>query len=237
MKHNNQFKQQFTGDYLTKRGLNIHAIFDLDSIPTRLYESIQNEVDIKNNKQLIVLGHLGQSLWNSLKKTDINSKNPVDDFTQDVVHDFFRKNHPHSEYQIVYPGDAIIGLQAIGELAGWHYASPFKVGINNKWGSWFAYRAVIIADTTFSITQPLVAHSPCSSCSEKQCIKNCPAGALDTEELNLDECIKFRKQKDSICRFSCRARVSCPVGSAFRYSDEQIQYHYAVSMKAIESFY
>ena len=237
MKDNNQSKQQFTNDYLIKRGLNIHAIFDIDSMPKSIYESIRNIIGLKNKQQLIVLGHLGRSLWDNLKQSDVKSNDPVDDFTKITVQRFFEKNYPGANYKIIYPANSVIGLQAIGELAGWHYASPFKVGINNKWGSWFAYRAVVIADTDFTLTQPLIAHSPCSSCSEKYCIKSCPADALNSGELNLDACVNFRKQTDSICRHNCIARFRCPVGEAFRYSDEQIQYHYAVSMKAIEELY
>ena len=237
MKDNNQSKQQFTNDYLIKRGLNIHAIFDIDSMPISIYESIRNIIGLKNKQQLIVLGHLGRSLWDNLKQSDVKSNDPVDDFTKTTVQEFFEKNYPHANYQVIYPCDSAIGLQAIGELAGWDYASPFKVGINNKWGSWFAYRAVVIADTDFTLTQPLITHSPCSSCSEKHCIKSCPADALSSGELNLDACVNFRKQTDSTCRNSCIARVSCPVGEEFRYSDEQIQYHYAVSMKTIVEFY
>ena len=237
MKNNNQRKQTFTDEYLTKKGLNIHAIFNLDVMPKKILNSILEATDIQNHSQLIVLGHLGRSLWGNVKNYDAGSKDPVDDFSQILVQEFFKQKYPSAKYEIIYPGASVIGLQEIGELAGWHYASPFRVGINNKWGSWFAYRAVVLADTDFALTQPLVAHSPCGSCLKKPCIKNCPAGALLSGKLNLDACISFRKQTDSICRNSCRARVSCPVGEEYRYSEEQIQYHYGVSMKTIEEFY
>ena len=237
MKNNIQAKQQFRDDYLTERGLNIHAIIGLDSLPEKTHKSIQNAVEINKSQQLIVIGHLGQSLWDAVQKIGVTSKDPIDNYSRSVVHEFFKAYYPDNKYQMLYPGDSMIDLQQIGKLAGWHYASPFKIGINSKWGSWFAYRAVIIADTNFEFTQPLMTNSPCGSCSEKYCIKSCPAEALSSGVLNLNQCISYRKQKDSICRSSCNARVSCPVGEEFRYLDEQIQYHYGVSMKTIEEYY
>lgn len=238
MKDNNQSKQAFKDDLLKEKGLNIHAIFDLNTIPDSLINSIKcTGVDTDRFNQLIVVGHLGGRLWDCVTAEVIHSDHPVDDFTLTVVKLFFKQNYSNNQFEIIYPGEQVIGLQQLGTLAGWHFSSPFKVGVNDKWGSWFAYRAVLLADTDFAITSPLDSESPCIRCQQKPCIKACPADALASGELNFDSCINYRKQPLSSCQLICHARVSCPAGAEYCYSDEQLNYHYAVSMKTIEEFY
>ena len=231
-------KQDFKSSFLSSRGLNIHAVIALSDIPENIIEKLQ-KADIKITKysQLILIGHQGRNLWQNVGYCGIDSNDPIDEYTVKTVQEWFNKYYSTADYDVIYPGDYVVGLQQLGQLAGWHYDSPFRVGINDVWGSWFAYRAVVLADTNFEITDALEVDSPCISCNEKYCVAACPAHALENSELNFQCCIDYRKQAGSLCRSSCLARVSCPIGAENRYTDEQIQYHYGVSMKTIEEFY
>ena len=52
----------------------------------------------------------------------------------------------------------------------------------------------------------------------------------------LDKCVHYRREPASRCRHTCVARISCPVGSAHRYSDEQLAHSYSISLQAIERY-
>lgn len=224
--------QTFNKDYFTEKGLNLQAVFNLDDVPE---SCIQNE----NNSftQLLLLAHAGRRLWKVLKNTGINSDNPIDDYSKQIVETYFQTQLPAHRYQILYPGPSAIGLRKLGELAGWHHDSPFRVGINSEWGSWFAYRAVVLCDTHFQPSTKITTESPCLKCSQKPCISACPANALEEGSLVLNKCITYRKQPESQCKLTCLSRVACPVAAHHRYSEEQINYHYGVSMKTIDKFY
>ncbi len=238
MQDNNQLKQVLNKEYLNEKGLNIQAVININNIPAKLLSTINNSVTNTDQfKQLIILGHLGKLLWEKVNASTSGSDNPIDDYASLIVNNLFSQYYPDNHFEIAYPGSEVIGLQQLGQLAGWHNASPFKVGINDQWGSWFAYRAVVLADTNFISTDVLESISPCISCKEQLCISACPSNALVTGELDNQCCIDYRKQAVSDCKNTCLARVSCPVGSEYRYTDEQIHYHYGLSMRTIEEFY
>jgi hypothetical protein len=188
-------------------------------------------------KQLILIGHAGRKMWEAVKASGIDSQDPIDDFTVRTVQQWFAACQPHNRYDIVYPGTRPIGLQSLGKLTGWHHASPFMVGIDNEWGTWYAYRAAVLADTAFEPTRPVESASPCDSCSDKPCIAACPAGAMDGGRFDMRTCAAYRMQDESRCRDTCVARISCPVGSVHRYTDEQIHHSYSRSLHVLQRYY
>ena len=111
------------------------------------------------------------------------------------------------------------------------------VGINAQWGTWFAYRVVVLANTEFEPTRPEVGVSPCASCHESPCVDACPGSAITDAGFDLQKCVAYRKKPDSACRATCLARLACPVRKEHRYSGEQIRHTYSISMRIIERYY
>lgn len=219
---------------LNDAGLNLQAIFNIADLPADLAADIRRRFDPESQfRQLILIGHGGKTLWASLKASGINSEDPIDDYSSEKLRQALA-GHRHT---LIYPARESVGLQALGKLAGWHHTSPFMVGISQTWGSWYAYRAVALSDTDFAPTPPLLSASPCSTCREQPCISACPAKAVSGETFNLNQCVAYRKQANSLCRKTCLARISCPVGSEHRYDDEQIRHTYSISMRMIERYY
>ncbi len=213
------------------KGINISAIFNLTELP----ESIRINFDINSQShpryhQLILLGHSGKQLWDELTNKRSATEEPVDSYTQEWVSKVF----VDYDYQVIYPGDSGVPLQQLGALAGWHFDSPFKVGINSIWGSWFAYRAVILANSNFKITEPLDARAPCPTCIRPKCVEKCPAKAISKQRFSLGDCMAYRVKPDSRCGHRCIAREACPIGRSYQYSDDQIAYHYEVSLGLIK---
>jgi hypothetical protein len=224
----------FPGEALNQAGLNRQHIFNLNDLPAEVTDKLG---DISPFRQLILLGHGGRKLWECVQASRITGEHPIDDYVIQTVTRFFTETCPTNAYRIVYPGDTPIGLQQLGKLAGWHHPSPFMVGIDGEWGSWFAYRAAILADTGFLPFQAVHRSSPCPDCTTRPCLTACPASALSGPSFALDKCIAYRRLPDSACRSTCLARTACPVGSEHRYSDAQLHHTYSLSLRMIEQYY
>jgi len=223
---------------LDRAGLNLQAIIDLDALPGEMLAELHRRFDpARRYRQLILIGHAGKTLWASVKASAIGSEDPIDEFSVRTVEQWLSAHFADHAREIIYPGNIPIGLQALGKIAGWHHASPFMIGIQEEWGTWYAYRAVVLADTDLEPSRPRPSESPCARCAGKICIASCPAGALAGDTFALDKCVSYRKEADSRCKATCVARVSCPVGTVHRYCDEQIEHTYSRSMAAIERHY
>lgn len=232
--------QTLTSAILNEAGLNCHAVFDIADLPEAaravLFERCPQA---RQYRQLILIAHAGNRFWQALQASlqdgiHQDHAHPVDDFSVAKVQQFLHAEAADVAYQIVYPGAYTISLQELGKLAGWHHPSPFMVGINPHFGSWFAYRAVVLANTGFAPTPPVNTVSPCNSCSTRVCIDSCPANALDDGQFHMLKCVQYRQQADSKCQNTCLARLSCPVATEHRYSEQQMHYHYGRSMRVLK---
>ena len=225
----------FNAEILSQHGLNLHAVLDIKSLPQDIRQQlIKYYNDLSSYSQLILIGNGGKLFWKTLRKFSNNSKNPVDDFSCSLANKWIDSLANSFSCKIIYPPACDISLQKLGLLAGWHHRSPFMVGINNQWGTWFAYRAVILADSTFEVSHNIKPGlSPCMKCTNKLCITQCPGKAVTEKEFSLDDCINYRQLKNSFCRTTCQSRISCPVATEHQYTEEQINYHYSRSLQAI----
>ena len=224
---------------LDEAGLNMVAVFNVSDLPDPLLSSLSSEMEeIDQFQQLLLIGHGGRQMWASVMASpQRDDSNPIDVSSLEVVKRFLEETADCS-YQILYPGGpSTLPIQQLGALAGWHHPSPFMVGINQNWGTWFAYRAVVLATTKFPATVRDTQESPCPSCPLKPCIAVCPATAITASDFDLGRCVAYRQEDQSQCAHQCLARQACPVAPQHRYSDEQIHYHYERSLETIrESF-
>ncbi|HEX6734134.1 MAG TPA: hypothetical protein VF096_04920 [Azonexus sp.] len=224
--------RDFPAAFLAQAGLNRQHVFNLADLPPTLQEALQ---PLPGERQLILLGHAGRRLWDCVQAVDLSGEHPIDDYCRQTVARFFAEQLPGETYRLPYPGDTPIGLQALGTLAGWHRTSPFMVGVDAEWGSWFAYRAVILCATDFAPTPVIEAPSPCLDCRDQPCIAACPAGAAGTP-FNLAACTDERLRVDSGCAYGCLARNACPLGAEHRYVEAQIRHSYAQSLAMLRAW-
>lgn len=224
----------FPQAFFDAAGLNRQAVFKLAALPSGVRDTLGAAANAY--RQLILLGHAGRRLWECVQASACrDSPHPIDDFTRQTIATCFAGELQGQTYTLLYPGEQAIGLQGLGELAGWHHASPFRVGIDAEWGSWFAYRAVILSDTDFAPTPRVDRPHPCLTCAAQPCISACPGKALDTGRFALTKCLSYRQEADSACRASCLARLACPLGQPHRYCDEQIRHSYSRSLQMIKA--
>ena len=230
---------EYFSQYLADKGLNLQAVVELSNLPPEVYGSLANFSDLSRYSQLLLVGHGGKLFWQQLQKyfsgNDISlCQDPVDQYSAALIDEFFATDYPDLCYSIIYPADKPVGLQKLGEFVGWHFPSPFMVGINSCWGTWFAYRAVVLARSKFQITPKAPLNSPCTECADKPCYGACPAGAVSIQGFSMKTCLDFRLQQRSPCQKRCLARIACPANSEHQYSDNQLNYHYSCSFKTIK---
>lgn len=220
--------------WLNDAGLNRQHVFDLDALPADLLAPLQRQ---PHERQLILFAHGGRRLWERVQAEGGASAHPIDDYSRRMVRAWLAQALPQARFRFVYPGGLPpgqhLGLQRLGALAGWHHASPFMVGIDAEWGSWFAYRVALITDTALPPSIASDTGHPCQSCISKPCIKACPAKALDAGRMDAPACFEHRLQEDSSCALSCQARLACPVRAEHRYEESQIAHSAAGSRAAI----
>lgn len=224
---------RFPGAFLAEAGLNRQHVFDLATLPAALLSPLG---DTAGFGQLILLGHGGRRLWECVQQAGLDSAHPIDAYCIATVDRCFAQFLPDRRYRVVYPGDAPVGLQSLGSLAGWHHASPLMIGIDHEWGSWSAYRAVVLADTDFCPSPAVDRGHPCQGCAGQPCIAACPADALADGRFALDKCSRYRLLPDSPCAHGCLARLACPVGAEHRYDAAQIHHSYARSLRMLRQY-
>ncbi|WP_196140988.1 hypothetical protein [Aliikangiella sp. G2MR2-5] len=219
---------------LDKLGLNLQAVLDLKDLPDDLLAQLKQCCN-KNEEfnKLLLVGHAGKKLWEKVKYKVSQETHAIDQYSMSHVENFLQDAVGKNNFEMIFPSTHSVGLQKLGELAGWHFASPFRVGINNQWGSWYAYRAAALVKANWTTKIESELGSPCLNCEEKPCIGACAGDALEGEALSLNKCLDYRKLAGSRCVDRCLARMTCPVAHQHRYELEQIQYHYGRSIKFI----
>ena len=223
----------FPADFLNQAGINRQHVFSLDALPAKVLATLG---DTDGYRQLILLGHGGRALWECVKASGMLSEHPIDDYCVRAVTRWFADFLPGRHYRILYPGEQPVGLQQLGKLAGWHQPSPFMVGIDAEWGTWFAYRAAILADTDFLPFSPVERSNPCLACPGQPCLTACPAGALAGGSFAFELCRSYRLSESSACATTCVAREACPVGAEHRYDKDQLAHSYSRSLAMIRQY-
>lgn len=220
-------------------GINLHAVFNIASLPQDARELLNEAVpDLAAYRQLHLFGHGGRLLWEKVQASGFASgEHPIDRYSEHAVCSHMEEAAPGCRYAMIFPaGKSMVPLQRLGELAGWHYASPFRIGINNRWGSWFAYRAVVLADSDLPVTAKEEWDSPCGECTDKPCLAACPGHALVNGRLELERCIDYRLAEGSCCSHRCVSRQACPVAKEHAYTSAQTEYCYGLSLETIRQW-
>lgn len=142
---------------------------------------------------------------------------PLERYTEDVVARAFPGApvwFAHRRYASELQGerapsghaDVFLPFQRIAAAAGLGVLAPTQLVIHPVYGPWFALRAIALVDgePPAEVAPPRV---PC-------CTGDCPA--------RLDAALRSGGDWHAWLA----VRDACPVGRAYRYSDEQIAYHY-----------
>lgn len=223
---------------LADDGLNLVCVFDCVQLPPSVTAALAEVVpDWLDFPRLLLVGNGGPRFWRALRASGFSSAHPVDDFSRDRVN-AMADGYLHAPVRRwLYPGSVAIPLQRLGALAGWHHCSPLGIGINRRFGLWFAYRAALLIGAELPTGPILEGGAPCVRCSEKPCVQACPAAAVAAaSDPDIDRCGRFRLTEGSPCEATCLARLACPVAPDSRYVSEQLAHHYCRSLSGLSTW-
>ena len=184
----------------------------------------------------VLIGHLGADFWQHFEQwrsaqPDLGGANPLDAWSKAVVDPIAAAIGGVA----VYPSDRPwLPFQRWAKRAEGLKPAPFGILMHPLAGPWHAYRAAILFEHSF-ISEglaPFFPH-PCDACPEKPCLSACPVDAVRPNGLNVDPCRgHLASPAGTACmNGGCLARNACPVGSAYRYSDEQQAFHQRAYVK------
>jgi len=229
--------QQANMKLLAERGLNMVAVFALADLPHDIRARLAAAADISRFRQVILVAHGGRRLWSALEERGAVGPDPVDHYSVRTLEGWFADELPEVPLEILYPlRDSPVPLVELGTLAGWHHSSPFRIGINDAFGSWFAYRALVLVDSQLPVTASPGYGNPCASCLDTPCIKACPAGAVQKGGFDAPACYDHRLAAGSSCAAQCLARAACPIGRDHAYGPDQTSYHYGRSLDSLRKY-
>jgi len=229
------------------------AVLPVSTLPQSIIEALPDFGELEKPRQFLLLtGNSGTEFWRLQKafskRSGAADNHPVDRYALAATTQALTEFLPTSASCILYPQlpettapRFAVSLQTLGQRVGWHQASPLGIGIHPQHGLWFAYRSLVLLDCETAdelgekpLTSVLERVSSCADCESHACIQACPAQALTYNQVpDMGRCVAHRREVASTCASQCLAREACPIGQSWRYSKDQIDYHYSVSLQSI----
>ncbi len=111
-----------------------------------------------------------------------------------------------------------VAIQRVAHVAGLAYLTPSHLSVHPIYGPWIALRAVVVVNADGPAEAPTLA-APCD------CAAHCGphlAAALGRVSTGTPESAEVKRD----WRAWLAVRDACPVGREYRYSEQQIRYHY-----------
>ncbi|MEM8749593.1 MAG: hypothetical protein AAGF28_04785 [Pseudomonadota bacterium] len=185
----------------------------------------------------LLIGNCGGSIWPTFQRSDecLDGKpDPLNRWTQRVIDPMAKMLGAQARYPF---GDRVWPFQRWARAAMGVQSSPLGLLIHPEYGLWVAFRAALVFDVDETDTIPnentaLVEH-PCDTCIDKPCLNTCPVNAFSAEGFLVATCRSFLETEEGqACRLKgCKARLACPVGQQFAYTNAQQAFHMAHFLK------
>lgn len=181
----------------------------------------------------VLIGHAGGGFWPVFarwREANPALGDPLDTWSKAVIDPIA------SAYggRAVYPSDRPYHpFQRWARRAEGLRPSPLGILIHPQYGLWHGYRGAILfpaGSLAHKLTGPKSAVHPCDVCLSKPCLTACPVAAVRPEAIDIGACrghLATETGKAGCMAEGCAARNACPVGTAHRYSAEQIEFHMA----------
>ncbi len=118
-------------------------------------------------------------------------------------------------------GDGMVAMQRLADIAGLAYLSPAHLSVHPTYGPWIALRAAVVLDIEGPTCAAPPAPPPCDAC--------------DTACLPVLRGLMACPPDQVARRDWVAVRDACPTGRGYRYSEEQIDYHYCKDLAALRA--
>ncbi|MDJ0930356.1 hypothetical protein [Breoghania sp.] len=103
---------------------------------------------------------------------------------------------------------------------------PMGALSHREYGPWAGFRAAFISAGRIAGVEQDDTAGPYQTCHDRPCLSACPAHALSLNGYDVPRCLAYLEETPgNNCLAGCRARFSCPYGTAFRQSRDQASFH------------
>ena len=186
-------------------------------------------------KYALLIGNQGDAMWqkfSTCKEIADAKPDPMNRWTRRVL----ERITSEIECELRFPFDKPFWpFQRIAQRASGMAPSPLGILIDPEFGLWHALRGLVVFGDGHAFASEIAAMSgrvgnsisPCTTCLEKPCLSACPVGAFDGKTLLVKDCFEHLDSADDprCMKEGCRARDACPVGTQYRYREEQVRFH------------
>jgi hypothetical protein len=178
---------------------------------------------------VVLLGFTGSLQWEHFARAceaRDGLPHPLDRWSRRVIGSLAREFDAQDIYPSGTPGTPL-PFQRMALRCEPVHQSPIRLLIHPKWGLWHAYRGALLLPLAIELPPPAPGSHPCESCELQPCRSSCPVGAFRPDIFDLDACTgHVLSDAGRDCRErGCLARRACPVGTEFRYGEDQARFH------------
>ncbi len=228
---------------LADAGFDLVSVIKLTRLDASLAESIRDAAVRAGLPagvgalKVVLVGNSGGRFWDSLTQAERDAADPLDEFSAARAGDAIASLFGQAPSVPVYPGECDFSLLALGRACGWGSPSWLGVYIHPEFGTWFAFRAVLV--TTAALPDDVLGESTdaCLQCVTRDCVAACPVGAPHPPgRFDLESCVSQRLADGSPCANRCGAREACPVGAGYRYPRELVSHVYGRSLESLKRY-
>lgn len=151
----------------------------------------------------------------------LDEEHPLDSYVRAAVMRALQSLAYRFEVRFAHePPPRRVAMQRLAQVSGLAYLSPSHLSVHATYGPWVALRAAVMVDVDGPAKPSPEPPNPCGDC-ERNCIEKFQhAAAADGTTPDGHAAIERHWE------LWLAVRDACTVGRAYRYSDDQIHYHY-----------
>ncbi len=218
--------------HLAPRGLNLSGVVAVPAWDRVARPGHRSADLLPGARSIVVFGSAGPALWAAMlrqlradPRLLADHEHPLDACVRRAVGSAapLLEHTSHRWFFAAADETVHIDFRTLALLGGLGAHSRLGLLIHPRHGPWLGLRAAVFVDAALPAS-PAVAQSPCEGCAAP-CMAACPAHALSSGDWDVVRCSRFHLDSDR-CRDTCHSRLACPVGSASRYDDDELHYHY-----------
>jgi hypothetical protein len=180
---------------------------------------------------VILIGNAGPEMFRRFARERDPARDLMDDWCRDVIGCLARD----LDARAVYPFDKPpLPFLTWARRAKAGHVSPLGMNIHSVYGLWHAFRAALLFPVAFDLPPVSPGAHPCETCKGRPCLSACPVGAFSGKDYDAPRCIDHIASPEGAPCMSggCLARRACPVGQAFTYKRDQMQFHMRAFLRA-----
>lgn len=225
-------------DALAPSGLNLVGTASRSAYEALVPTAYRLEPFLPRTRAVIVIGNGGSAFWTGFRPyaaRHTRDPHPLDAYTVSIIERTLTPilQASGAGYRYTYPFRfwtepvSFMHLARAARLAG---PSILGILIHPVYGPWLALRAAVLLDQDLPRPPSAAGFDPCPACSEKPCIRACPASAINAQSgWDIQGCASHRLAADQ-CADVCHARSHCVYGREHRYPPDALGYHQAHSL-------